>query len=485
MGGKPSVELNRPSDSAYVTSNTVWFNVTATGEVSSTYICYIYTNDTGNWTKEGGHTIATNGTDFNVSKVVSDGHVIWNTNCFEEGSRYPYVSNWNGANYSLIVDTSAPGITIHSPADNSYVNHSEGHSGQINLTVVDANTGSCILKINGTDNQTKTYTTNTPFTLDFNASDGDWDWNVWCNDSASLTNETANRTITVDTVYPAFRENTTVKMSTCATFGMVLNYTEEANTTMQYGLTSDSKTYTIRDSSFSSFPTLNFTFNNTYETLFYVNYSFCDRAKNCKTNYSAIQTPVGSCAGWSLWSIYRTINFSDVFVNSGSEYVYWWNKSTQSWLYYSAGTVTYGAYLLNLGDPVFLYNDTGTTWFRNNSGANTVKYRVNVTSGHNFFGLYHKYTFGNLSYKTFMNKTGHPDGNLTEEGFYFRMDYYNSFNNSNRTWVSNIFEWSWNNATKLGTYLNGLDVLHVYSDYNLTLNMTEAGSGFVYANWTG
>ena len=151
-------------------------------------------------------------------------------------------------------------------------------------------------------------------------------------------------------------------------------------------------------------------------------------------------------------------------------------------MYYSSGTTTYAANTMGIGDAVFLYDSTNNTYWRTDTNRESgISYQMNITSGHNFFGLYDEFSFGNLSDYNFRNASG---GNVTTQGYEFQINYYNSYNNSNQQWVSHIYSWSFNNATQLGTYENGLDALHVYSEYNVTINISAPQTGYVTGNWT-
>ena len=133
---------------------------------------------------------------------------------------------------------------------------------------------------------------------------------------------------------------------------------------------------------------------------------------------------------------------------------------------------------MGIGDIVQLFESTNTTYFRNNTG--TPSYQVNITGGHAYFGLYHEYSFGNISHVIFLNETS---GNTTPQGVEFQIDYLSGFNNSNQLYIDAPYQWDWNNDTTLGKgYKNGLDTLWAYIPYNISFNVTP--NGFVTGNWT-
>lgn len=485
----PNVTLIAPSDNSYVDDGTILFNYNVTGD-SDTYTCALYSNNTGNWTAESGGFTATNAANETTSKVISEANgVVWNIRCAESANSNIY--GWATANFTVTVDETNPVITITSPVDNAYVNYvssTDGYSATINLTVNNSNANSCILKIDGTVNSTESYTSGTHFDLNFNATDGVYEWNVICSDSSTRTTETANRTITIDTVYPGINKNINYTSITadCEGFTVEFNSSEEVNLTFKYGLTSMSQTYSSIETDYAINQTVTLTFSSSYETDFYANASSCDRAGNCNNTYAemTIPSPIPLCTGWSLWSVYEVINLSDYRIASGADYVYFWNNTGQSWIYsVAAGSLNEG-YSMGIGDVVQLYESTDTTYFRNNSG--TPGYYINITGGHAYFGLYHAYTFGNITYNIFKNESGgnHTPSNIWTGGLDFAdITYFSGFNNSNQLYIDAPYLWSWNNDTTLGpAYLNGIDTLWAYVDYNLSINFTPGGE--IIGNWT-
>ena len=489
----PSITLTYPSDSSYTSDGTIPINFTVSGD-EDTYLCHVYSNDTGSWTQELGESTATNNTYKLNSKVFTEGNVIWNVRCSETANSNIY--GWSPANYTVTVDETDPAITLHSPSDDAYVNYvigTDGYSATFNLTVIDRNARNCTLKVNGTANVTEDYTSGTHFDFNFSASDGNYEWNVLCRDDATRTTETTNRTITIDTVMPHLHRNINYSSSAanCKGFTVEFNFSEGVNVTFTYGTSSMAQTHSEIEADYSINQTVTLTFNDSYETDYYVNVSIKDRAGNHNNTIPqmTIPSPIPLCTGWSLWSVYdSTINLSDYREASTADFVYYWNNTGQSWIYSaSAGSLNEG-YEMGIGDVVQLYESTNTTHFRNNSG--TPGYHINITGGHVYFGLYHAYSFGNISYVIFLNETGRtgnfsttPTGIYGAGGLDFNITYLSSFNNSNQQYIDAPYGWGWNNDTTLGkNYKNSLDTLWAFVDYNLSINFTPDGE--VLGNWT-
>ncbi len=486
----PNITLIRPLNGSYDADGDIDIQFAVTGD-SDTYTCQVYSNDTGSWVEEGGGNIATNDTNKTTSKVFSEKiGLVWNVRCSERTNSNIY--GWAPDNNTITIDLTNPAITIHSPSDDSYQNHDIGtdlYSAKINITVVDNNADSCFLKLNGTaDRNVTLYTSGVPFDLNFNKSDGNYEWNVVCNDSSARTTETANRTITIDTVGPTLSKTINYSSPTgdCKGFTVEFGMSEAVNATFTYGLATMAQTYDVIEADYSTNQTVTLTFNDSYETDFYTNISFCDRASNCNdTNLEMIITsPIPLCTGWSLWSVYHSaINLSDYRSESGADFVYFWNNTGQSWIYSTTAGSLNEEYSLGIGDVVQLYESTNTTHFRNTTIPS--QYYVNITGGHAYFGLYNAFTFGNISHEIFLNESG---GNVTDDiiwtgGLEFRIDYLSGFNNSNQQYIDAPYQWAWNNDSILGgIYKNGLDTLWAYIPYNISINFTADGE--VIGNWT-
>ncbi len=494
----PYITLISPSNNGYSATSTILFNYNVTGD-SDTYTCQLYSNDTGTWAEEAGGNIATNSSNETTSTVISENKGIsWNMRCSEKANSNIY--GWSQANYTIIVGTTNPSITILSPADDLYVKNTLNSTGQyssrIYLNVSDINPDACFLKINSTLNNTnnnisaETYTDGTPFYLEFNVSDGNYDWNVTCNNSVGRSAVTTVRSLNVDGVMPTLSSNINYSSSqpNCKAFTVEFGFSEDVNATFTYNTSLGSNSFNEVD--YSTNQTFNLVFNSSYETDFFTNVSVCDRAGNCNSSFPfmIVSAPIPLCTGWSIWSVYDTaISLTNVFSNSTADFVYYWNNTGQSWIYASAAGSLNADYEMGIGDVVHLYESTNTTYFRNKSGTPT--YLVNATGGHVFFGLYNSYNFGNISHRLFLNSTfGSITGNSTylnqgAAGLNFTINYLSSYNNSNQKYVDSIYTWSWNNDTVLGgPYKNGLDTLWSYFDYNLTINVTP--SGYVVGNWS-
>ncbi len=480
----PSINLTSPIDNSYK-NGTILFGYNVSGD-SDIYTCELYSNDTGSWIAKSGGFTAINATDGTTSKVISEKNgVIWNIRCAESSNSNIY--GWSINNRTITVDETNPVINS-SVKSYSNDNLSKGSSGYINLTVVDNNADTCTLYVDGLANGTISYTSGTAFAMFFNRTDAEYNISSSCNDSIGLTTFTLNTSMTIDTITPGMSRNVNYSSSAanCKGFTVDFTFSEEVNATFKFGTTSMAQTHTVKETDFSTNQTVTLTFNNTYETDYYANITFKDRAGNLNDTMGEmiIPSPVSHCTGWTLWSIYDSyINLSRYRADSGADYVYYWNNTGQSWIFSADAGSNNPDHLMNVGDVVSVYENTNNTFFRNNSG--TPSYYVNISNGHAYFGLYHAYTLGNISHNIFLNVTGgnSTPSNIWTGGVEFRIDYISSFNNSNQLFVDSFYKFDWNNLTKLGpAYLNGLDTLWAFVEQNLSINFTPGGE--VIGNWT-
>jgi hypothetical protein len=490
----PAITINAPATSSYSTSENVNVNITVVGD-SASYQCEIYSNDTGTWGLEGNTPLMLNNTSAKFQKQFTEGNVVLNSKCWEIPNSNIY--GWATSNVTITVDTTVPVISLTSPTSGS----SQSTTLYFNGTVTEINLQECRLFINKTNtdwgvltNYNESTTVFIGSNLNFTSkvfADGDsLKWGVWCNDSAGLTAWSSNYTVNLYSGTPSLTSSKNYTSSTADDTGFTVEFifSEAVNATFKYGLTSMSQTNTARESDYDTNQTFTLTFNDNYETNYYCNITFCDRSNNCNNTIPEliIKTPVPLKSGWTLWSVYdSSIDLSRIESESGADYVYWWNATSQAWKYYSATTNADLGNDYGIHPAVWLYSTSGTTWFRNNSG--TASFDYNITSGHNFLPMYFDYTFGNLSHNLFRNSSG---GNVTDitspygaGGVGFSIEDYAGYNNSAQEW--NLFYYTWDtaNTTELGkNYKNGIDALWFYSQYNVTLNVTPNGQ--IFANWT-
>ena len=479
----PTVNLIRPTDGAVLNNNTVEITYNVTGD-GDDYNCYLYSNESSSTmsTLEGTNNNVPNSTNKGTQMVLVEGTYVYNIKCEEEGNSNIY--SYATSNYTIYVASSAPSISINSPADNIYRNTANIVA---NITVTGQHLDVCSLYINGTLNVTNTsaITSGTAFTMTAaSLADQHYAWNVSCKTTSSLKTYTDERTIMIDTSYPAFSGLMNGSFSdNCTAFRLIVNASEDVNVSVKYGFTSYDRTYANYNTSFGSIEGVPVNFGTKYDTAIYANITICDRAGNCNlSDYpeKTLTSPVPICSGWSIWSVPdNNRNFSQIYSDANLDYLYYWNATAQGWIYYSSASTTTAQVGLEIGDAIHTYSSDSTTWFRNNSG--TLAYKVNVSEGHNYLPLYDSYKFGNLSEVQFKNISS---GNIINNN-QFNITYFSSYNNTAQSWVSHIAGWSLMNETLLGrwTTVTGMDTIWIYSDYNISVNITSS-DGYVYGNWS-
>ncbi len=510
----PTVVLLNPSNNDRDSEREVNFNITSRSVVGgdTEYFCHIWDNSSGSWRERDlgyrvlNSTNSTVGTNL-AHQFDNEGEFIYNIECEEKFNNLVSSFLTNVTNRSITIDTTDPVITILGPADNSYSNNDDvtTASVQVNVTVTDNNNVNCSLKVNGTVNNTGSYSGGgVNFSLGFNASEGRHNWSIFCNDTVGRTSETENRTITIDTSGANITQFSNYSTpNSCGSWTFEFNSTEEVNATFTYGLSSMAQTHTLIDTNFARNHTFNLTFNNTYETTYYINVSVCDRAGTCNgtsTDYSEMlqDSPIMLCTGWSIWSVYdSSISFDSYFNASAADFLYRWNNTGQSWAFYSLASTTRADLNLIYGDAAYLFTSTNESYFRNKSRFQVNPYYIiNITAGDAYFGIYDDYTFGNLSNGTFTNRTG---GSLTSNisnfylrgptsanntgGLRFNFTWFYTYNNSAHSWMGYTAGFLENNNTAIGTNTkNGNDILWTYAEHNVTVNFSTSGA--IIGNWT-
>ncbi|MBT5740170.1 hypothetical protein HOI26_03645, partial [Candidatus Woesearchaeota archaeon] len=160
----------------------------------------------------------------NTSLGVGQYNVTWQANDTSNNAQ-------TGTDSFNVSDITSPTVTLNSPADTYNTSSS---SVTFNFTATDDLVGllDCSILINGTINATNSAVTNgtaTEFTVS-SFNQGNYDWNVTCNDSSDNSNTSETRTFTVDTGNPLFISLTT-SPSSSAELDPKVNVTVSANVT--------------------------------------------------------------------------------------------------------------------------------------------------------------------------------------------------------------------------------------------------------------
>ena len=180
----PTVTLVSPSTGSYSTSTTVEFNFsfTSSGDDYNTYTnatlfingaaSTFYANTTG---------IVVNGTEYNITVVLTDGVKLWNIQLLNSTN---HVAWWATDNLTLTVDTTAPVAAILSPTLGGY---STADALTVTAECNDTNPNIMRLWVNGVINDTNPYASETSYTFGTVAGFSNGDnvtWAVSCTDDA-------------------------------------------------------------------------------------------------------------------------------------------------------------------------------------------------------------------------------------------------------------------------------------------------------------
>ena len=493
----PEITLLSPSNNGWVNSKgqTMVWNVSSNyAKKSASFYCLLYDNFTS-WTFETPTMTCVNATRCNRSlNFPTDGTWKWGIYCSEYLNSYAYRFS---SNNTVKVDSTFPSVTLNTP-NNTYFNT---RSPNINYSLTETNNQSCQLWINQSVNlsvdntltlnrtlqtYSHTYANYSNITL-YSDIDGTFVYYISCNDSAANWKNSSFQNLIIDTDYPAALTLLTnySRSGYCDQWTLNITSDEAVNVSVDWG-TDASKGKTSNGSSTkanaSQYVNL---INQSENTLYYLNVTVCDLAANC--NESADYTyrfPFKLCTGWTYFGIYeRQINMSNIIVQSGADYTYWWNYTDQSWIYSTSGAGN-GALNLRYGDTIALYEGTNSTWAQNRTG--TGYYNYNISAGSNFMAITTVYTFGSFL-NSLMNisdswgltrQTG-----TTAQGHKINFTYMSAYNNSARDWtvdylyLSPAINWTINNATLINKS-SGIEVIWVYSEFNIS-------SAYYNATWNG
>ncbi len=496
----PTITLNNPPNNNWSKNKRVnlsWLVSSIHGSNVAPFPCQIWTNDTGTWAVKTGTVNVVNNTyqDLYVDFLEKTA-LKWGAKCQDVNDG----NVWNmSVNRTINIDATNPTITGISPATSGTYSDA---SVTITFTPTDTN-------INGYhiyfDDYTLTNFSNSSavsgvshsHTINVTLPEGNYNYSIVVNDSAGRVIQTDNLTIIVDTTKPGFLDNTTMNVSVEG-YCDQRNFTWDTNELTNHSFYIDTDTEVTDGEAFHS-GTLEYNhsiildFNYNSERLYYFNITSCDEAGNCNTSAQrTFTTPARICQGWSQYAVYDSlINLSVIQNQSGADLVYFWNATNQNWVYYTAGLSSNGH--VDVGratdyQVVHLYENTNSTWFRNQTNDRT--YNYNVSSTHNFISIPRLYNFGNLTY-SFMNTSkdypSYINNTYTNSSMYgpFNITYFAGYNNSVQDYVSHIFNFTWSNATFLEPCptrdfpITCMETAWVASGFNVSWNGTA-----IYANWT-
>ncbi len=260
-----SITLNAPADSASLTSATTTLNFTAIDPSVSSFACSL--NQDGSITQTNSSVSNNTLTTFTVIGL-TDGTHTWKINCSDG------VISGNSLTRNFTVDTTAPIISLNSPANNYYQFNNQ--SVLFNFTATDniATTLNCSLYLDAVLNTTNASTQNgTATTFNVNGiSYATHNWSVSCLDSASNTGTSATNNFTLVNIY--FITATLANNSNTTANPIQLNLTATSNQTSNcvFGINGINSTGTV----IGTYCFLNFTnltHNTTYNITGYANFS--------------------------------------------------------------------------------------------------------------------------------------------------------------------------------------------------------------------
>jgi len=368
-----NVTLNSPTNVSYDNDGVVNFTFNVSGNHSADYSCSLYEDFDGSFgvssnqinTNVSNNTITT----FRVTGI-SDDNYTWNIGCTKPGN---LTLVYSPSNFSLIVDSVDPNISINSPLINSW--YTNGSLIMFNITVLDVHADACILEtnLNGTDatiglfntsTEIRSYTNNTALNFSFGYNSSDWPdnntggihWNVLCNDSAgNSVRFSENKTFWIDSLKPNSTNLTHILVGSSSTFwdsvgnnSISTDYTPRINWTATIELNFSRYELKIYNSTSDIAGNLVYAINLTNRTntshivqtnlqanvVHYINVTAYDLAGNSNsTNSKYVYQTDSTCrnlsVGWNICGLIRTkfLNATTLCTETGADFISQYNKS--------------------------------------------------------------------------------------------------------------------------------------------------------------
>ncbi|MFH1290479.1 MAG: Ig-like domain-containing protein, partial [Nanoarchaeota archaeon] len=215
-----SVDLDRPANNTYITSESYTINASAS-DSGSGVSCVEFSFYNGSWNVITADCAAPYEHAWDLSSIPDQVLEVRARANDSEGNFGSYDPQGN-----VTHDVTKPSITLHYPENGTYLDSST----QIfNFTVTDsvAQTLDCFLILDGVVNQTNTSVLNgtvTAFTVE-NLDDSLHEWQVNCSDYVGNENKSEARVFTTDTILPSVSIITPLDNAWLASNGVEFNYT--------------------------------------------------------------------------------------------------------------------------------------------------------------------------------------------------------------------------------------------------------------------
>ncbi|MBW2993680.1 hypothetical protein KY317_03850, partial [Candidatus Woesearchaeota archaeon] len=210
----PIITLISPANNTLNASRSINFTAKATDNVGFAN-CSVYTDETSWSLKQTNTSPITNNTAFTINNAFSaDGIYLWNMECCDISGNCAF----NATNYTITIDTTAPVVSLTSPANNTLNTTDNTPDFSFNVTDEIAATLDCTLWLDsGTPvaygrNSSTANATSTTITANASLSNDDYLWWINCSDGVN-TAISEKRSISIDLCAPPASGNWIVQCS--------------------------------------------------------------------------------------------------------------------------------------------------------------------------------------------------------------------------------------------------------------------------------
>jgi len=427
--------------------------------------------------------------------------IAYGIQCFEQSDSRIFNFTLNN---TIKIDTINPTITT-TLVDGAVFNRSNV---LFSVTATDSNLAAIRVlgTLNGTNEQIHsvdlTAISGSASLINFtNVNEGRYNVSFFANDSSGRTFITGNITIIVDLTFPDITNlaNESIPRD-CKARRLTWTTNESTNFTIYI----DTDTDTAVSSADGIIATnvtkgtshqFDFNFGDRMEVQHFINITSCDEADNCNTsNQFTYDTPLSVCAGWSQYALREAmINLSEIQNQSGADLVYVWNHTPHEFIFLTAGLTTNADVIAGRTTDlqvVHLFENTNSTWYRNQTFDPIAEHHINVSGGSNFISIDRLYDFGNLTWSFLNTSKNFPSFINTTQSLNvtfgpFNWSFFAGYNNSNQDYVSHVFNFTWANATFVQPINfrtenpTSMETVWVGGGFNMTWNQTQ-----MIANWT-
>ncbi len=208
----PNVSQNSPQQGYATANTTLTFNCTGSDVEKLDYLKLYIWNSSSGLLYYNTTTAVSGNASVSWQKAMAEGSFSWSCSAIDNNSAETMSSN-----YSLVVDSSGPVVSLVSPSDNYTETSSNNIVFSYNVSDSLSNLSACMLYLNGSLNQSSSLISSGSNSFNVSLEDNSYSWHIACNDSLGNLGNSSLRHLVVDTSDPSVSQHFPLSGSSLST----------------------------------------------------------------------------------------------------------------------------------------------------------------------------------------------------------------------------------------------------------------------------